>query len=313
MSTDVEIEHGIKIIPIEGKGNGIVACRPFSRGDIVFSEKPLFVQPHNATALTISKALSNCSPAEQREFFSLHNCHQSVAPFMGIFKTNCLPCGQNDEHTSAEMGGLFLVGSRFNSSCVGNINNRWSKVKGILEFRALRPISVGEELCITYTSPVAERAIRQRDLKAKFGFTCACEACALKGTESKQSDARRRSLDHLVNNGFARAFRRIGPEDILAEAFEGLRLVKREKLFVYEWHFYFDGFEICAKVSDWENAKKWAGKAYEASCAVYGEEISAEEKGYMENPQTFKLAGTLPKRKLKGPDSATSSSGRKRR
>jgi len=303
MSTDE-----IKVVPIAGKGQGIVACRPFARGDVVLSEKPLFTQPRARTNASIAQALKKCSRAEQQEFLSLHNCHKRrlpSEPLRGTFETNCWPCGDNGGgFGAANTGGLFLISSRFNSSCTPNINNRWNDTTGVLEFRAVRSISVGEELCAGYGNLVADRDERQQELKQKFGFDCACEACTLVGEELGQSNMRRTALAEIMGHKFSWIFGDIEPEDAMVKMFLGLRFAKQEKLFVYEWDFYFSGFAICAGVSDWNNAKEWACMAYETSRAVFGEEHAAQDKEYMKNPQIYRHAGACTECTLYGPDFA---------
>lgn len=146
-------------------------------------------------------ALARCTPAQQTQFFRLHNCHGARYPAaLGIFETNVLPCGGNDAHGHvAQRGGLFLLAARFNSSCVPNVNNHWDAARGVLVFRALRDIAQGEELCLGYGKLLARRDERRAELRAKFGFECACEACSLQGKALAESDTRRECLAMIYN------------------------------------------------------------------------------------------------------------------
>ena len=184
---------------MSGKGKGVIARRRFERGETVLAESPLFTQTLVRGNLTVLSALASCPMEQQKEFYRLHNCHVGRYPTaLGIFETNVLPCGENDAHGHiAKQGGLFLVGSRFNSSCVPNVNNHWDAARRQLVFRALRDIEVGEELCLGYGKLLAKREERRAELRRKFGFECRCEVCSLEGKALAESDTRRECLGML--------------------------------------------------------------------------------------------------------------------
>ncbi|KAL4246464.1 SET domain-containing protein [Abortiporus biennis] len=225
-------------------------------------------------------ALSRCSKPQQDDFFSLHNCFgDALPPALGIFETNALPCGENDVHGDIAMkGGLFLIGSRFNSSCTPNVNNHWDEKNGKEVFRAIRDIEKGEEMCI------------------------GCEACLLTGKELEESDARRETIELIMTAHSAR-LSSFNPLEAIGEVAIALKCINEEKLFAYQSTFYFFGFHICAAVSDFKNARLWARKAYEASSLIFNNEASKSIKRYAEDPTAYSEAGTLSKRTLAGPDS----------
>ncbi|PSS32132.1 hypothetical protein PHLCEN_2v2088 [Hermanssonia centrifuga] len=190
---------GLDIQDISGKGKGVVAIRSFSRGEIVFSEHPLLTQNLTRNNTTVLSALAECTAVQREQFYSLYNCHADTLPAeLGIFETNVLPCGGNDAHGHvAKLGGVFLFGSRFNSSCKPNVNNRWDGGTREVVFRAVRDIEVGEELCIGYGSLLAKRDERREELWRKFKFECRCEACMLQDQDLADSDTRRECLQIL--------------------------------------------------------------------------------------------------------------------
>ena len=187
------------ITSIPGKGMGVVATRPIVKGEEVLSEAPLFTQQLSRNAQTIADSLFPKTADEKHQFLDLTNCHKGkLPPLVGIFQTNVLPCGNNGTHGEiASKGGLFLQGSRFNSSCVPNVNNYWNERRQVIGFRALRNIAEGEELCISYTSEMKSRDSRKLMLRKNFGFECHCAACSLSGDELRASDHRRTTLDSL--------------------------------------------------------------------------------------------------------------------
>ncbi|GIQ82970.1 hypothetical protein KIPB_004205 [Kipferlia bialata] len=84
--------------------------------------------------------------------------------------------------------------SRFNHSCCPNVTQRHQE-NGDMTSRAVRDISEGEELCISYlkdyTGPSAQR---QGWLKQGWKFDCGCETCSLEPEALAQSDAIRAEM-----------------------------------------------------------------------------------------------------------------------
>ena len=185
---------------VPGKGMGIVAVQPIAKGEEILSEAPLFTQQLLRSVKTIAQSLAPKTADEKRQFLELTNCHQGKLPhLMGIFQTNAFPCGNNGRREKASTGGLFLQGSRFNSSCVPNVNNYWSERRQVIVFRALRNIAEGEELSVSYKLDLVARAGRRSVLQEKFGFECHCAACSLSGDKLLASDYRRTTLNDLFD------------------------------------------------------------------------------------------------------------------
>ena len=183
---------------VSGKGMGVIAVRPIAKGEKILSEAPLFTQALARSVDTIAESLGPKTRDEKRQFLELTNCHRGKLPhILGIFETNALPCGNNGMGEIASTGGLFLQGSRFNSSCVPNVNNYWNESQQVIQFRALRSIAEGEELCISYKDGWKPRADRRLGLQKIFGFECHCVACSLLGDELLSSDRRRMTLNRL--------------------------------------------------------------------------------------------------------------------
>jgi len=292
------------ITDVPGKGKGIIALRYFQRGETVLAEMPLFTQSIVRGSASILAALSQCTAEQQREFFRLHNCHGGrYAQALGIFETNVLPCGGNDAHGHvAQQGGIFLTGARFNHSCVPNVNNHWDAARGQLVFRALRDIEGGEELCLGYGRLLAKRDERRTELRAKFGFECACEACVLEGKALAASDARRECLATMYSAHLRGSYG--DPFEGVGEAVLALRFLREEGLTVYESSFCYSGFHCCAAVSDFASAESWARRAFEASRAAFGGDHASYWKCFITSPSSYSDAGSLGKRTLAGPDSS---------
>lgn len=316
-----DIDAGFVVADVPGKGRGVIAQRHFQRGDVILSEAPLFTQRIVRGNSTVLAALAQCTPEQQQQFYSLHNCHiKRFQLAQGIFETNVLPCGGNDAHGHiAAQGGLFLTGARFNSSCVPNVNNRWDARAQLLVFRAVRDIEAGEEMCLGYGKLLATRDERRVEMREKFGFECQCEACSLDGAALEESDARRECLGLLYDAHLKGEYKdplegigevKVTPSvpsliitHLISQAVVALRLLREERLPVFESTFYLTGFHCCASVSDFANARSWACRALDASRAAFGDEHATHWKRYISDPRTYGDAGSMGKRTFAAPDS----------
>jgi hypothetical protein len=89
------------LMPIPGKGQGLIAAQDISKGTRILSEKPLFQIPRfgleqPAIKKAIGSKLNLLSQDDQRTFLSLHNNTLGTSdPLTGIAKTNALPLGTN--------------------------------------------------------------------------------------------------------------------------------------------------------------------------------------------------------------------------
>ena len=135
---------------------------------MLFRSEPLLSQSQPHSNATVLAALSSLSEADQRRYFSLANTWiGTYPPPLGIFKTNALPCGENDTSrgVASDRAAIFIIGSRFNSSCQPNVNNYWDESLGKITFWATRDIAEGEELCICYCDELKTREDRRRRLE----------------------------------------------------------------------------------------------------------------------------------------------------
>ncbi|EPT02138.1 hypothetical protein FOMPIDRAFT_1048151 [Fomitopsis schrenkii] len=290
---------------IPGKGKGMIATKAILAGELILFEAPLFTLPSSCSNSDVLAELVKLAESEQREFFSLSNCHRGrLSPPIGICRTNGLPCGDQSTLSgeTAERFGLFLLGSRFNSSCVPNVNNYWDDSQQKISFRALRDVDAGEELCICYTELFSPRMELQRKGKLAFGFNCMCTACTLPQTAQKASDERRANIQRLYGE--------------IAECGNNPSLgVRKAKMIIKQLKeegileasgaiFYYDGFQFCASVSDRKNAKQWVKKALDAECLGRGPETPGAQmyRKYLEDPKRHRSFGLLPRQTLTGPE-----------
>jgi len=278
--------------------------RSIKRGELLLAESPLFVLPLSPSNSAILASLSQCLREEQSQFFTLSNAFRGrLLPALGIFETNALYFTDEDSRRGGlyDAVGLFLLASRFNSSCTPNVSKCWDPVLGVMLFRTLRDVEEGEELCFNYADILGTKKERRQVILEERNFVCRCDVCELDGEKSAESDSRRSTIARLFNEVAA-----CGNEPTLGmrKIKIALKLLKEERVVHYETSFCYDAFQFCVLVSDFPNAKKWIRRTWEVSCWTSGPDSDAARmfKMYWANPRTHALAGALPKATLCGPD-----------
>ncbi|BGP24051.1 setdomain containing protein [Rhodotorula toruloides] len=122
----------------------------------------------------IRTMLSWKTDEQRKEFWDLANTRPELPPAYGIFATNAV-------QTSDETGGMFLLLSRFNSSCRPALSRpAWNPSTNSTRLYALRDISTGDELTWTYLNVTFEFEgveARKAEMLRVFEFECCCEAC----------------------------------------------------------------------------------------------------------------------------------------
>ena len=264
-----EQEETFFVQDVPDKGKGIVAARSIRRGEFLFSEPPLFTLTPSPTNSTILGALSKCTREEQRQYFALANSYRKqLLPALAIWETNFLLLGNGNSpktipQPAQDLAGIFLLASRFNSSCIPNVSKSWDEIRNVMVFRTLRDIREGEELCFNYCDVLATQEERKRTLSDEFGFECTCPACLLEGERVVESDRRRTSILRLFEE-----VGRCGNEPTLGirkvsmtprstpqlttkhtQIKLALRMLKEESLIHYEASFCYDAFQFCVLVS----------------------------------------------------------------
>ena len=184
------------------KGKGAFASRDIYKGDLILSERSILrirtyaLEPFKYNL--IEAAVRNLSPAHLDGYLSLQNSHNECScfrsPLQGIFSTNAFS-GDGDDSR------ICLMASRFNHSCSPNAYFNFDSKTGELQIKALRAITHGEEIFVSYIADRrlygSPRQMRQVMLGIPYHFTCVCSICSLTEAESKMSDARRQRLNEL--------------------------------------------------------------------------------------------------------------------
>ncbi|KAF4633788.1 hypothetical protein G7Y89_g4333 [Cudoniella acicularis] len=260
------------LTPLPGKGQGLIAVQDISKGTRILSDKPLFWIPgfrlaESAFEKAVASKFNLLSKDDQMTFLSLHNNIPGGAyPLTSIVKTNALPLG-----TDASEGGLFPEASRINHACVPNCQHTWNDNIGEETIHAVRHISKGEEITISYadTGPFESR---RHSLKESFGFECTCELCSLPEIaravgDHRQSEIKR--LDDLISDG-SRLLSH--PDKCLEDVHTLLTLLEAENITNTQTpRAYHDAFQIAIIHGDQARAKVFAQRAYEATLCCEGD------------------------------------------
>lgn len=192
------------------KGLGLVATQKFAPGEVVLIESPLISISLNKNGdlegnldketeefhcSQLDQALLQKSDQDLHEYFSLCDTFspEGTKTSFGIIKTNSFSVPQGDGTSLM----LFPTIARINHSCAPNCHHYWTGKTQSFVVRAVQTIWPGEEITISYMSPLQrsdfhDKASRQEILRTDFGFECFCHLCQMKNHDD--DDAKRRRL-----------------------------------------------------------------------------------------------------------------------
>ena len=139
-----------KIVPIPGKGMGVVATSRIHRGERIMADPPLLVVTEGLTDKSLAALVARLPIPLRRAFFNLA---QNTARFgeektsLGIVATNGIPY----MHHGVRSGGIFPTACRINHSCDANAAYKWHALLAQLTVHASKTIDCGDE--ITFNDP----------------------------------------------------------------------------------------------------------------------------------------------------------------
>lgn len=281
---------------VPGKGKGLIATENIEPGTLILAEEPLFTTGSLSDPATIEKdlgAIVRSLPKEsQRAFLSLHNNNPGLEPFSNIVRSNAYPLGP-----SSEVGGLFPLVARINHSCRPNAQHVWLNHKAREAVHAVRKISKGDELTLSYSNGGPSQP-RREALKTYFGFDCQCELCSLPASELAASDERlqkAKELDEAVGDPKTVKLR---PEKALADCRELFTIYEDEEIYDLRVpRLWYDGFQIAAMHSDQARASAFAQKCIEARTVCEGEDSEEVQRlrELSKSPKKFENFGATRK------------------
>lgn len=196
---------------IPGKGIGLVANRTIKRGEAIMVWQPSYMIHRKLLSADVDvsseeqqyllDAALQKLPAARRRAFSRQLGQFGGHRVSDILLTNSfqmdvggegLPPGGDEGHHL----GNFPDVSRLNHDCRPNVAFR---IDGRLAHHthAVRDITVGEELTISYTNPFSLHGDRQGHILQSWGFRCTCPHCSMSKDEILQSDARLYEINEI--------------------------------------------------------------------------------------------------------------------
>jgi len=192
------------IVDLAGKGKGMIAKRKIGRGQLIFSESPIFLYNGDIKPVGLAQFYRELPAAAKAALLSLANSNlpslgldsaleAQLRRIIDVCDTNCFDISSLAEQ---EVLGIFRTGSRINHSCSPNATRYFTGVR--FEFRAVRTIDPGEEITITYIDAFRPCRERQAFLWKHWRFCCKCDACGLRGGRLVESDRRRSELKGLL-------------------------------------------------------------------------------------------------------------------
>ncbi|KXJ89121.1 hypothetical protein Micbo1qcDRAFT_235460 [Microdochium bolleyi] len=216
-----------------GKGLGVFARVPISRGTQLMTEAPLFaVEPPefypgkgyklDDMLAGISNEVGRLSEDDRAVF---EDCYEHLEEHE-IAEPEAFTAETNDDHQSDSVGSgepaplfthaqklrhmrifrtnaymlpdersaMFPLVARINHSCAPNAANVWDDESGLRVIWASRDIARGEEIFVSYVPLLRDTPARRARL-AQYGFVCGCEVCRAGDDGSGvKEDAKRRRL-----------------------------------------------------------------------------------------------------------------------
>ena len=247
---------------IPGKGIGMLATQPLAFGDRVTSYTPAFLAYLESELSTLDREVLwriaiEQLPLQLREnFLSLATVYgDERVRVQDIVKANTFQVMVGDKNHLA----VWPETSRLNHDCAPNSQYVIDTEMLTHTVRATRPVAIGEEMTISYTSPLEHTAARQQHLQQGFHFTCTCRRCTDSGSDATLD--RIKTLESQLNDWSPTSS---ASSASLAVAEELLALYRQQGLEGFMDMAY--GFAALAysAVGDKEKALGYAEKAQEA-------------------------------------------------
>jgi len=304
------------------KGWGMFSRRYLPMGGLIDVETPAAIAPLDITSLGMSSSRMHSTlfhlltPKALRSVTELSNPNatRGSAAYEDIMRANALivHLKANDKKLQAHHA-LFLNTSRCNHryvymifslhhfltsyhSCSPNAAWSWNKDTFSLSLVAVRPISVGEEITISYVDASLSRRQRQERLAKLYHFHCQCEACTYKWTPS--SDRNRAELHDFWNKTCSFedwCMNRKLPDDELIQIHErALDLRDQEGLQQLDYQKHVDAIVLCyGALSDWHMFQEWIAHAMACRADSDVDHVLVMELWH-EQPTRFPVWGWRP-------------------
>ncbi|ORY60961.1 uncharacterized protein BCR38DRAFT_497073 [Pseudomassariella vexata] len=270
----IESEPAYKVVPMPGKGRGVVATRLIRRAEPIMYD-------------SASVVLDTQFPGSVRQTDGYELLHQAADQLadpelvLTLGRTNTMAADivedvlRTNSFSTPLAGephmGLFPEVSRINHACSPNAFTRFMPRSLAVSIIAGREIQPGEEITISYIPVTKPSAERQR-LLSRWGFNCTCSLCKSSKSALASSDYRRTKIETMRQDVVAAVEARDGTMAVKL-THEVLRLARVERL----EELIPEQYEILARIywvaGDKESATKYAKMSLDV----------LEEQGYIDN------------------------------
>jgi len=183
--------RGFRIQKLPGRGNGCLATHNISSGELLLAERALAATHEGLHRLVLRSIGVAQPPLEENAALGLRRGLGLKRGITGkdgkIAQVRSLKKGQETDlaalfgvlNVNSYPGGLYPLLAHQNHSCDPNctVYVPAGAPRNVMVVRAIRDISVGEELTTCYTGDLCGPE-RRRYLKDNYGFECACTVCA---------------------------------------------------------------------------------------------------------------------------------------
>ncbi|KAK4444587.1 SET domain-protein 5 [Podospora aff. communis PSN243] len=253
-----------RILPLKGKGYGVLATRHIPKFTVIMTSYPAMVVDN-----TFMPPEAEEGPVEGWRAFSRMVEGLETAGDGRRFKDMARSGERGDVHVVEDLVrtnafGLFLGGrdmkgvfpevARINHGCDANSFPQFQSGDLGMRVVATRDIKPGEEITISYIPLGMPTKYRQRSL-ANWSFKCTCAMCTASHSALAASDARREKLADLYNK-MEDSSTSLPQLKKLIEEFEDI--VEKEGLEVKRGEYY-QGFMMFHHArGDWKGALKYA-------------------------------------------------------
>lgn len=216
------------------KGLGLFARRALKKGTRVLAEEGVFgtqisgEESEDLDDAELMLRFDDLPEAQQTEYLKLH-CFSRGQDFRALFENN--PYISENEidlyvkvceiRRANTFGDVYLIGSRFNHSCLPNISWDFNSNLSKMTFHTTRDIAESEELTVVYDDVFRPRAIRCQELKDKFGFDCNYEVC--EATSAREEKEKWRVLLHTLLKQYTALYRHKDTGHLAPEHYDGAR------------------------------------------------------------------------------------------
>ncbi|KAF7131479.1 hypothetical protein CNMCM5793_004704 [Aspergillus hiratsukae] len=283
---DFDASHLIEVRESPSKGLGVFAKANIPCGTRVIAEPALLEVSGrdanmNSNANDILQAYESLLPSQQKLYLSLHGfaCTLYKEKVERDMRQDWLQLTELHRtvlsiYVANTFGAVFLLGSRINHSCVPNLDFSYNSALGKETFHAIRDISAGEELTISYINGSNRTRSQRRTELDKWGFQCTCEACedTVRGREREEKRVQLFDLDQMLALDI-----RIGTKASCRMALQIVQrlaaIQKSEGLLGRELGLsYHDAARYCLKLGNARMALLWAQKELEVDRYCVGED-----------------------------------------